>query len=84
MTALGFGIGGDAWGWLVLAAFAVTLVAGLAVAFGVHRFVTALLLNLWFIIALGIASSFHQHAHITSYTWVQVLAWVGGRRCGSW
>jgi hypothetical protein len=27
VTALGFGIGGDAWGWLVLAAFAVTLAA---------------------------------------------------------
>jgi hypothetical protein len=83
LTALGFGIGGDAWGWLVLAAFAVTLVAGLAVMFGVRRFVTALLLNLWFIVVLGLASSFHHHAHITSYTWAQVLAWAGGRRCGS-
>ena len=78
VTALGFGIGGDAWGWLVLAAFTVTLVAGLAAAFGVRRFVTALLLNLWFIIALGLAFSFHHHAHITSYTWAQVLAWAGG------
>ena len=78
LTALGFGIGGDAWGWLVLAAFAVTLVAGLAVAFGVRRFVTALLLNLWFIIALGLAFSFHHDARITSYTWAQVLAWAGG------
>jgi hypothetical protein len=78
VTALGFGIGGDAWGWLVLAAFAVTLAAGLAVAFGVRRFVTALLLNLWFIVVLGLASSFHHHAHITSYTWAQVLAWAGG------
>jgi hypothetical protein len=34
LTALGFGIGGEAWGWLVLAAFAVTLISGLAVAFG--------------------------------------------------
>ena len=83
LTALGFGIGGDAWGWLVLAAFAVTLVAGLAAAFGVRRFVTALLLNLWFIIALGLAFSFHHYARITSYTWAQVLAWAGGRRCGS-
>src|SRR5215467_10203767 len=62
LTALGFGIGGDAWGWLVLAAFAVTLVAGLAVTFGVRRFVTAMLLNLWFIIALGAASSLHHQA----------------------
>ncbi len=52
LTALGFGIGGVAWGWLVLAAFAVTLVAGLAVVFGVHRFVAAYLLNVWFLIAL--------------------------------
>ncbi len=78
LTALGFGIGADAWGWLVLAAFAVTLVAGLAAMFGVHRFLAAYLLNVWFIITLGYASSFHQHAHITSYTWAQTLAWAGG------
>jgi hypothetical protein len=84
LTALGFGIGGDAWGWLVLAAFAVTLAGCLAVTFGVHRFVAALLLNVWFIVALGLASSFHHQARITSYTWAQVLAWAGGRRCGSW
>ena len=78
VTALGFGIGGDAWGWLVLAAFAVTLAAGLAVLFGVHRFVAALLLNIWFIVVLAVAFSFHHHAHITSYTWAQVLAWAGG------
>jgi hypothetical protein len=77
-TALAFGIGGDAWGWLVLAAFAVTLVAGLAITFGVHRFVAGLLLNVWFIVALGLASNFHHHAHLTSYTWAQVLAWAGG------
>jgi hypothetical protein len=83
LTALGFGIGGDAWGWLVLAAFAVTLLAGLAVMFGVHRFVAALLLNIWFIVTLGAAFGFHQfnvshHAQITSYTWAQVAAWAGG------
>ncbi|MER6651805.1 FUSC family protein [Streptomyces sp. NPDC000971] len=78
LTALGFGIGGYAWGWLVLAAFVVTLVAGLAAAFGVRRFVNAMLLNLWFVITLGLASGLHHHARITSYTWAQVLAWVGG------
>lgn len=77
VTALGFGISGDAWGWLVLVAFAVTLVAGLAAMFGVHRFVAAFLLNLWFIVTLGVAVSF-DHAHITSYTWAQVVAWAGG------
>jgi Fusaric acid resistance protein-like len=78
LTALAFGIGGSAWGWLVLAAFAVTLLAGLAVMFGAHRFVAAYLLSVWFIIALGIAFSFHHHTRITSYTWAQVLAWTGG------
>ena len=78
LTALGFGIGGDAWGWLALAAFAVTLLAGLAAALGAHRFVTAALLNIWFIIALALASGFHHADHITSYTWAQVLAWAGG------
>ena len=78
LTALGFGIGGDAWGWLTLAAFAVTLLAGLAAALGTHRFVAALLLNIWFLIAMALSFGFHQHAHITSYTWAQVLAWAGG------
>lgn len=78
LTALGFGIGGDAWGWLVLAAFAVTLAAGLAVMFGVHRFVAGFLLNMWFIIALATAFNVHHQARITSYTWAQVLAWAGG------
>ena len=44
LTALGFGIGGGAWGWVVLAAFLVTVLAGLAVTYGLHRFVTAYLL----------------------------------------
>jgi hypothetical protein len=78
LTALGFGIGGDAWGWLVLAAFAVTLVGGLAVTFGVHRLVAGTLLNTWFIVALGLAFTYHHQAHVTSYTWAQTLAWTGG------
>ena len=78
LTALGFGIGGDDWGWLVLAASAVTLAAGLAVMFGVHRFAAAFLLNMWFIIALVVAFNFHHHTHITSYTWAQTVAWAGG------
>lgn len=78
VTALAFGIGGDAWGWLVLAAFAVTLATGLALVYGPRRFAAALLLNVWFILALGLAASLHQAPHITSYTWAQVLAWVGG------
>ena len=78
LTALGFGIGGDAWGWLVLAAFAVTLVAGLTLMFGVHRFVAGLLLNIWFIVTLAIAAGLHDQTFVTSYTWAQVAAWAGG------
>jgi hypothetical protein len=78
LTAFAFGIGGDNWGWLVLAAFGVTLLAGLAVMFGVHRYVAALLLNIWFIIALALAFNFHKQAHVTSYTWAQVVSWLGG------
>ncbi len=55
LTALGFSIGPGAWGWVVLAAFVATLLGGLAVKYGVHRFVAAYLLNVWFIIALGLA-----------------------------
>jgi hypothetical protein len=72
LTGLGFGIGGDAWGWLVLAVFLVTLVASLAVVFGVHRFVTGLLLNVWFIIALAslpastTPTTQHQQQHLDS------------------
>jgi hypothetical protein len=54
LTALGFGIGAGAWGWVVLAAFVATLLGGLAVKYGVHRFVAAYFLNAWFIIALGL------------------------------
>ncbi|MBY8877983.1 FUSC family protein [Actinacidiphila acidipaludis] len=78
MTALGFGVGGEAWGWLTLTAFVVTLACGLAVAFGVRRFVMALLLNVWLVVAFGVASGFQSNARVTSYTWAQVATWAGG------
>jgi hypothetical protein len=78
LTALGFGLGGSGWGWLVLAAFVVTLLAGLAIRFGLHRFVAALLLNLWFIIAVSFGFTLHHHTRITSYTWAQAVTWLGG------
>jgi hypothetical protein len=46
--------------------------------FGVHRFVAALLLNIWFIVAIALAAALHRQTLITSYTWTQVLAWTGG------
>ena len=77
LTALGFGVGGDAWGWVVLAVFAVTLVAGLAVKYGLHRFVSALLLNIWFAVALSVQAGYRlDHTH-TSW-WAQALAWLIG------
>jgi Fusaric acid resistance protein-like len=78
LTALGFGVGAEAWGWLVLVAFAVTLAAGLAVVFGTRRLVAAVVLNVWFIVALALAFNLHHYARISSYTWAQVVAWVGG------
>lgn len=78
LTALGFYVGGQSWGWLAPAAFTVTLVAGLTAAFGAHRYVAALLLNLWFVIALALSFGLHHDAHISSYTWAQTAAWAGG------
>ncbi|MGA4543501.1 FUSC family protein [Uniformispora flossi] len=78
LTALGFYVGAQSWGWLALAAFAITLVAGLAAAFGAHRYASALLLNIWFVIALAVSSGLHHDAHISSYTWAQTAAWSGG------
>ena len=85
LTALGFGIGGGPWGFVVLAAFVATLLAGLAVKYGVHRFVAAHLLNIWFIIVLGLPTlisfglpgAFHSGLiHIEP--WKQALAWLTG------
>jgi uncharacterized membrane protein YccC len=78
LTAAGFALGGQAWGWLVLATFVVTLLCSMAVVLGVHAFVAGLLLNIWFIIAIGVEFSLHQQTRVHSYVWGQVLAWVGG------
>jgi Fusaric acid resistance protein-like len=85
LTALGFGIGAGAWGWVVLAAFVVTLLGGLAVKYGVHRFVAAYLLNVWFIIALGLPTlisfdlpGLYRSGLIHAQSWKQALAWLAG------
>ena len=51
--------------------------AGLVIAAGVHRFVAAMLLNIWFVLAL-VLGAVHISAHVTSHTWAQVVAWVAG------
>jgi len=85
LTALGFGIGPGAWGWVVLAAFVATLLGGLAVKYGLHRFVAAYLLNVWFIIALGLPTllafdypGLYRSGLIHPEPWKQALAWLVG------
>jgi len=85
LTALGIGIGPGAWGWVVLAAFAATLLGGLAVKYGLHRFVAAYLLNAWFIIALGLPTllafdypRLYHSGLIHVEPWKQALAWLIG------
>jgi hypothetical protein len=78
LTAAGFALGGQAWGWLVLVAFAVTLVCTLAIVRGVHAFVAGMMLNIWFIVALGVEFSRQHQSGPTSYVWGQVLAWAAG------
>ena len=77
LTALAFSVGAGAWGWVVLAAFAVTLLGGLAVKYGVHRFVAAYLLNVWFIIALSLPG-LYSSGLIHAQPWKQALAWLVG------
>jgi hypothetical protein len=82
LTALGIGIGAGAWGWVVLAVFVATLLGGLAVKYGLHRFVAAYLLNAWFIIALGLPTllafdypRLYHSGLIHVEPWKQALAW---------
>jgi uncharacterized membrane protein YccC len=77
LTVLGFAIGDGAWGIVVLAAFVITLAAGLMVKYGQHGFTAAYLLNSWFLVAIALPVSYHQaHGHTNS--WAQGLAWLIG------
>jgi hypothetical protein len=77
ITALGFALGGVAWGWAVLGAFIVTLLCGLTLKFGAHRFASAILLNAWFLVALAIPAAF-QADGVKTGAWPQALAWLIG------
>ena len=77
MTALAFFVGTQAPGFVVLALFVVTLLAGLAVKFGLHRFTAGMLLNVWFVLAVGLPISFRADRIHTS-GWDQALAWLIG------
>ena len=76
VTAFGFYVGNEAWGFVVLAVFALTLACGLAVKLGVHRFAAGLLLNVWFLVVLSLAT--HDTGHLKISPWHQALAWLAG------
>jgi hypothetical protein len=77
LTLIGFILGPGSWVLVTLAAFIVTLLGGLTVTYGLHRYVTGLLLNLWFVIALSLGSSYSLN-HTSSSVWLQTLAWLAG------
>ena len=77
LTVLGFAIGDGAWGVVVLAAFVITLAAGLMVKYGLHGFTAAYLLNSWFLVAIALPPGYHlSHGHTNA--WAQGLAWIIG------
>jgi hypothetical protein len=76
LTALGFGIGGDSWGYVVLAVFVVTVLSGLVINFDLHALTSGILLNVWFLITLSSAAGLP--ALVTTHPWNQALAWLVG------
>jgi len=80
LTWLAFEVGAGPWGITVAAAFLITLVAGLIIKFGVHRFVSAYLLNIWFIIAIAQPIQLGLE-HVQVNPWAQALAWLAGGAC---
>jgi hypothetical protein len=77
ITGLGFALGGEAWGWVVIAAFVVTFISGLALKYGVHRFTSALMLNSWFLVTIAIPAGLHENAAHSDWSG-QSLAWLAG------
>jgi hypothetical protein len=77
LTAFGFAIGGGPWGWVALSAFAVTLISGLSLKFGVHRFTSAAMLNSWFLVALAVPAGEHLDRAHSDWSG-QALAWLIG------
>ncbi len=77
ITLLGFGIGSHGWGIVMVSAFLLTLLAGLAVKYGVHRFVTAYQLNVWFIICVGLPGTYALEG-VSTHAGRQALAWLAG------
>ena len=76
LTALGFALGGGAWGFVVLAVFAVTALSGLLVNFDLHALVAGILLNVWFLVTLSSAAG--HPTGVSTHPWNQALAWLIG------
>jgi hypothetical protein len=76
LTALGFGIGAGAWGWVVLAVFGVAVVSGLVINLDVHALVAGILLSVWFLITVSAAAGLPARA--SAHPWNQALAWLIG------
>ena len=76
LTALGFAIGGGAWGFVVLAVFVVTALSGLVVNVDVHALVAGTLLNVQFLITLSSAAG--HPTGVSTHPWNQALAWLTG------
>lgn len=76
ITALGWGIGGGAWGYVVLAVFALTVLSGLVMNFGLQEFMAGTLLNVWLLVTLSEAAGLPSGA--PTYAWNQALAWLIG------
>ena len=53
------------------------MASGLAIKFGVHRFVAVLLLNYWFLAAISLGLGYELEGVATS-AWSQALAWLAG------
>jgi hypothetical protein len=77
LTALGFGMGDGGWGFVLIAAFGVTLACGLVMKFGQHRMFAALLLNIWFLIALALPINYQLEGKPNNVGG-QTLAWIIG------
>jgi hypothetical protein len=76
LTALGFGIGAGAWGWVVLAVFVVTAVSGLVINVDLYALVAGILLNVWFLMTLSDAAGLPTG--VSAHPWNQALAWLIG------
>ena len=77
VTGLGYAIGGGPWVIVVIAAFLITFLSGLAIKFGVHAFTSALLVNSWFLVAIAVPEGHHLTASSSGW-WEQALAWLVG------